>query len=100
MSERDDNPNQFFEVDERRIFPRPLPPPVRINRPGGPGLGTPIRMAIGIMSTIALVMIIFGITAYELSSVGSGMWIPAYGLALLIFSFAEFIVLRYISETE
>lgn len=98
MSENEDNPNQFFDVDERRVFPRPLTPPIRIDRTNGSGMPTAIRIAIGVMATTALVMIVFGVTNYELAFLDSRLEIPVYGMALLIFSFAVFHVLRYIGE--
>lgn len=100
MSENEDNQNrnQFFDVDERRIFPRPLTPPMRVERTRDSDMNLGIRVTIGIAATIALVMIVFGVANYELGFLDPRLEIPVYGVALLIFSFALFNVLRYISE--
>src|SRR3989442_15229181 len=98
MSENTEDRNRFLVVDDRRGFPPPLAPPMRIERANRSGMHAAIRIVVGIIATTALAMIIFGVANYELASLGFGLEIPVYGVALLIFSFALFNVLRYIGE--
>jgi multisubunit Na+/H+ antiporter MnhB subunit len=100
MSENEDNRNQFFDVDERRVFPRPLAPPISIGRTNGSGMHNTVKIAIGISSTIALIMVVFGVTVNEVGFLNPGLQIPAYGVALLVLSFSEFHILRYIGDSE
>jgi hypothetical protein len=98
MSESDDNQDRPFDVDERRIFPRPLIPPMHIGRTIGLDMHAAIKVVIGITSTVALAMIMFGVASYEMTFLNPGLSVPVYGVALLIFSFALFHMLRYIGD--
>jgi len=100
MSERENNPVPVFEVDERATFPRPTIPPIRIERHDAAGVHIAVRVIIGIASTVALAMIIFGLANYELVNTSPGLIIPGYGFALLIFAFSEFHAIKYIAENN
>lgn len=102
MSEENQDPTPFFELDPNRPAParNPLLQPIDDDDDQGSGLSKTILVAMGSMSVVGLVMLFFGLAYYVSSFVNASLMIPIYGVTLLFFVFAVLYTLRQIGEFE